>query len=87
YGTPAKQPLVDQVKGPLLIHFAENDKRVNATWEEYKVVLEKNAAEYEAFTYAKAQHGFHNDSTSRYSPKDAELAWRRTVDFFDSHLK
>lgn len=49
--------------------------------------IKKNAAEYEAFTYAKAQHGFHNDSTSRYSPKDAELAWRRTVDFFDSHLK
>jgi carboxymethylenebutenolidase len=87
YGTPAKQPLVDQVKGLLLIHFAENDKRVNATWEDYKVVLEKNAAEYEAFTYAKVQHGFHNDSTSRYSPKDAELAWRRTADFFDSHLK
>ncbi|MAO28677.1 MAG: dienelactone hydrolase, partial [Alteromonas sp.] len=33
------------------------------------------------------QHGFHNDSTSRYSPKDAELAWQRTLAFFNSHLR
>ena len=36
--------------------------------------------------YAKVQHGFHNDSTSRYSPKDAELAWQRTMAFFEQHL-
>lgn len=36
--------------------------------------------------YAKAQHGFHNDSTSRYSPKDAELAWQRTIAFFKQHF-
>ena len=49
-------------------------------------ILKANNAKYEAHTYAQAQHGFHNDSTSRYSPDDAELAWGRTVDFFKQHL-
>lgn len=87
YGTPAKEELQAQVNGPLLLHFGENDKRVNATWPEYEKVLKANGAEYTAHVYDKAQHGFHNDSTSRYSAKDAELAWQRTVDFFSTHLK
>jgi len=86
YGTPAKPALTKNVKDPLLIHFAENDKRVNATWPDYEKTLKANNANYQAFEYAKAQHGFHNDSTSRYSPKDAELAWQRTLDFFGQHL-
>lgn len=87
YGTPASPELQVKVKGPLLLHFGENDKRVNATWPEYEKVLKTNNAQYTAHVYSKAQHGFHNDSTSRYSPKDAELAWQRTVDFFNMHLK
>jgi carboxymethylenebutenolidase len=87
YGTPAKTELQAKVKGPILIHFAEQDKRVNATWPEYEEVLKANKANYEAHFYAGAQHGFHNDSTSRYSPKDAELSWQRTVAFFEKHLR
>ncbi|WP_412972697.1 dienelactone hydrolase family protein [Glaciecola sp. MF2-115] len=86
YGTPAKAELQAEVKGPILIHFAEQDKRVNATWPDYETVLKANNANYEAHFYAGAQHGFHNDSTSRFSPKDAELSWQRTVDFFKKHL-
>ncbi|MBT1451532.1 dienelactone hydrolase family protein [Glaciecola sp. XM2] len=86
YGTPAPEALQSQVKGPLQIHFAELDKRVNASWPGYEKILRENKADYEAHTYAGAQHGFHNDSTSRYSPKDAELSWQRTTDFFNKHL-
>ena len=86
YGTPAKAELQAKVKGPLLIHFAEQDKRVNATWEAYEIVLKTNKANYDAHFYAGAQHGFHNDSTSRYSPKDAELSWPRTISFFKQQL-
>lgn len=86
YGTPASTELQAKVKGPILIHFAEQDQRVNATWPEYEAVLKASEAQYEAHFYAGAQHGFHNDSTSRYSPKDAELSWQRTHDFFKKHL-
>lgn len=87
YGTPAKPHLRDQVRGPLLIHLAERDKRVNASWPEYKAVLEASGADFQMHMYAGAQHGFHNDSTSRFSPKDAELSWQRTVAFFNQHLR
>lgn len=85
YGTPAKANL-DKVKGPLLIHFAETDERVNATWAEYEKTLKGNNANYQAHTYSATQHGFHNDSTARYHPASAELAWSRTLEFFKQYL-
>ncbi|WP_371194537.1 dienelactone hydrolase family protein [Glaciecola sp. SC05] len=87
YGTPASESLQANVTGPLLIHFAEQDQRVNASWPGYEAILKANNADYKAYFYAGAQHGFHNDSTSRYSPEDAELSWQRTLDFFASHLQ
>jgi carboxymethylenebutenolidase len=86
YGTPAKGELIKQVQAPILIQFAENDKRVNATWTEYEAALKMNNVNYKAHIYSDTQHGFHNDSTSRYNPEAAELAWSRTVAFFKQHL-
>jgi carboxymethylenebutenolidase len=86
YGTPAKDPVVDNVRGPLMLHFAELDKRVNGSWPAYKALLEKNKAEYQAFIYPGVNHGFHNDSTGRYNKDAAELAWSRTLQFFGNHL-
>ena len=86
YGTPAKGDLVKNVKAPIMIQFAENDKRVNATWPDYEAALKANNVNYTAHFYPSTQHGFHNDSTSRYDPKAAELAWSRTVAFFKQHL-
>ena len=85
YGTPAKANL-DKVKGPILIHFAETDERVNATWPDYEKALNANKANYQAFKYPATQHGFHNDSTARYNKEAAELAWSRTLEFFKQHL-
>lgn len=85
YGTPAKGN-IDQIKAPLQLHFAELDKRVNATWPAYENALKSNQVTYTAFTYEKANHGFHNDSTARYQEKNAELAWQRTLDFFKTNL-
>jgi len=86
YGSPAAQALRPNVRGPLMLHFGSLDERVNATWPDYENVLKANDAEYVAYFYEGAHHGFHNDSTSRYSPEDAELSWSRTIEFFRSHL-
>ena len=69
-----------------MIHFGSLDERVNATWPDYEKVLKANGADYVAYFYEGAHHGFHNDSTSRYSPEDAELSWKRTVEFFNENL-
>lgn len=86
YGTPAKAEVVGNVRGPLMLQFAEQDPRVNATWPEYEALLKKNGVDYQAFVYVGANHGFHNDSTGRYDPEAAELAWSRTLEFFGRHL-
>lgn len=87
YGTPAAAKLRDRVRGPLMLHFAELDARVNQTWPDYQQTLEAANAQYVAHHYANANHGFHNDSTARYDQDAAELAWMRTLAFFDEHLR
>jgi carboxymethylenebutenolidase len=86
YGTPPQSLEFTSGLSPLLIHLAEKDTRVNATWPKYKSAL---TAQQKAFTmhmYAEANHGFHNDSTARYDAAAAELAWQRTLVFFNTHL-
>ncbi|HDY7511560.1 TPA: dienelactone hydrolase family protein [Vibrio vulnificus] len=87
YGTPADKSLRADIKAPLQLHFAELDQRVNATWPDYEQDLKAMNARYNAFLYPKVNHGFHNDSTARYAPEEAELAWQRTVEFFRRELK
>ncbi|EOV0104807.1 dienelactone hydrolase family protein [Vibrio vulnificus] len=87
YGTPADKSLRADIKAPLQLHFAELDQRVNATWSDYEQDLKAINARYNAFLYPKVNHGFHNDSTARYAPEEAELAWQRTVEFFRRELK
>ena len=83
------QPAIDDVpkiKAPLLLHYAELDTRVNEGWPAYEAALKAAKKEYTAYMYANANHGFHNDTTPRYDKAAAELAWKRTIDFFREKL-
>jgi len=86
YGTPAASEIRGNIKGPLLIQLAELDTRVNATWPEYESDLIDNKVKFTMYMYPQANHGFHNDSTGRYDEENAELAWERTIEFFNQHL-
>ena len=86
YGTPASESLHKNIKAPLIIQLGELDKRVNATWPEYEKSLKANNVEYTMHMYEGANHGFHNDSTGRYDEQKAELAWQRTLAFFNEKL-
>ena len=70
----------------MLLNYAENDPRVNATREGYERALKANKVSYEAYSYPGTRHGFHNNSTPRYNEAAAKLAWERTVAFFKKHL-
>lgn len=87
YGRQAKPEEVPAIKAPLLIHFAENDERVNATWPECEAALKANNKVYEAHFYPGTSHGFHNDTTPRYDEAAAKLAWDRTLAHFGKYLK
>jgi len=86
YGGGVGAEDVPAINAALLIHLGGLDKRVNARWPEYEAALKANGRKYEMHMYAGANHGFHNDTTSRYDAEAAELAWRRTLAFFAEHL-
>jgi len=87
YGRQAPLDLVPSIQAPLLLHFGELDTRVNEGWPAFEEALKEYGKTYKAHMYPGANHGFHNDTTSRYDKEDAELAWKRTIEFFQEHLK
>jgi carboxymethylenebutenolidase len=87
YGGQPSAEDVPKIQAPILLHFGELDDRVNAGWPVYEAALKEHKKEYTAYMYPKANHGFHNDTTPRYDKAAAELAWKRTIDFFDEKLK
>jgi carboxymethylenebutenolidase len=86
YGSQPAKELVPQIKAPLLLHYAELDTHVNEGWPAYESALKENHKEYTAYIYPGVNHGFHNDTTPRYDKAAAELAWKRTIDFFTKKL-
>ncbi len=87
YGRQPSEEDVPGIRAPLLLHYAELDKRVNEGWPSYEAALKKNNKEYTAYIYPDVNHGFHNDTTPRYDESAADLAWRRTIDFFKAKLR
>lgn len=87
YGRQADPADVPKIQAPLLLHFAQTDERVNATWPAYEAALKANGKVYEAHIYPGTNHGFHNDSTPRYDEAAAKLAWERTLAWFARYLR
>ena len=86
YGSAPKSEDVANIRAPLLIHYAENDNRINSKRPGYEAALKANNAKFEMHTYPGTRHGFHNNSTPRYNEAAAKLAWNRTIAFFKQHL-
>jgi carboxymethylenebutenolidase len=86
YGAQPPTELVPQIKAPLLLHYAGLDTHVNEGWPAYESALKENKINYTAYIYPGVNHGFHNDTTPRYDKAAAELAWKRTIDFFTEKL-
>jgi carboxymethylenebutenolidase len=86
YGIQVSPEDAAKIKTPLLIHYAENDERINAGWPKYEAALKANGVKYQAHFYPGTQHGFHNDTTPRYDEAAAKLSWSRTLAFFKEQL-
>ncbi|MEC5342883.1 YghX family hydrolase [Brenneria populi] len=86
YGRQANPEDVAKIKAPLLLHYAELDTRINEGWPAYEKALKAEGKIYEAHIYPGVNHGFHNDSTPRYDKAAADLAWARTLTWFNRYL-
>lgn len=88
YGS-VTHPLAElkKLKGPLLGHFAERDQ-----WIDHKMVDPfedrlKQAGKRAEIHWYRADHAFANPTGDHYQKPDAELSWRRTLDFFKANLR
>jgi carboxymethylenebutenolidase len=86
YGSAPDSADVAKIEAPLLVHYAENDERVNAMQPAFEEALKANGVQYRIYVYPGTRHGFHNNSTPRHDAEAAELAWSRTIEFFRAHL-
>lgn len=88
YGMPPKAEDVPKIKAAMLLHYAGNDDRINQGIPAFEEALKKANIEYKLYMYEGAGHAFNNDSNpERYNKEAAELAWKRTIDFFKEKLK
>lgn len=87
YGRQPEAEDAAKIKAPLLLQYGELDTRVNAGWPAFEEILKANNIEYTAYIYPEVNHGFHNNTTPRFDKAAANLSWKRTIDFFNKHLK
>ena len=86
YGVAADAAGVAKIKAPLVCHLAENDERINATYPAFEAGLKSAGVAHQVHVYPGTQHGFHNNSTPRYSEVAAKLSWDRTIAHFRKYL-
>ena len=87
YGRALTAEQVAQVRVPLMLNYAGDDARVNASIPEFRAALDEHDVAYSLHMYPGTGHGFHNDtSQARYKEAAAKLAWQRTLSFFDHYL-
>ena len=87
YGAQPSAEDAAKIKAPLMLHYAEKDERITAGWPDYEKALKAAHVKYQVYIYPGAQHGFNNDTTPRYDEAAAKLAWQRTIEFFNKHLR
>ena len=95
YGFPPLEFIdASKIKAPLLGHFATEDQFFTLDKvDELEKKLKAGNAKFEFHRY-QAKHAFANEEANErklppleYNPQAAELAWKRTVEFFDRQLK
>ncbi len=86
YGAAPPSDQVSNIRAAMMIQYAENDERIVAMWPDYQAAMQANNVEHVMHIYPGTMHGFHNNSTPRFNPEQAQIAETRMWDFFRQHL-
>jgi carboxymethylenebutenolidase len=86
YGPPPPVADVPKINAAVLAIYGGNDERINQTIPAIEEAMKANHKIYEKVVYPNADHGFHNDTSSRYNPEAAQDAWRRTLEWFGRYV-
>jgi carboxymethylenebutenolidase len=87
YGMQPAVEDVAKIKASLLLHYAGEDERIDKGIPAFEEALKKTSIEYRIYVYPGAKHAFNNDtSPTQYNKEAADLAWKRTIEFFRKKL-
>jgi carboxymethylenebutenolidase len=88
YGGQTPAADVPKIKAAILIHHGALDRNLMMQWPAQEAALKQNNIRYEGHVYPESVHGFFNDATpERYNRAAAELAWTRTIAWFNQHTR
>ncbi|HEY2124454.1 MAG TPA: dienelactone hydrolase family protein [Chthoniobacterales bacterium] len=88
YGAVPAKDQIPKIKASILVHHGALDTRLAATWPDYDMALTAANVPHEGYIYPNAVHGFNCDATpERYNKAAADLAWQRTIDWFNKYVK
>jgi carboxymethylenebutenolidase len=87
-GPPTSKDDISKIKAAILVHHGELDTRLAGTWPAYDAALKAAEVPHEGYIYPGAVHGFNCDATpERYNKAAADLAWQRTIDWFNKYVR
>ncbi|HXP88995.1 MAG TPA: dienelactone hydrolase family protein [Bryobacteraceae bacterium] len=88
YGAVPGNDDIPKIKAAILVHHGALDTRLAATWPAYDMALKAINVPHEGYIYPNAVHGFNCDATpERYNKAAADLAWQRTIDWFNKYAR
>jgi carboxymethylenebutenolidase len=75
-------------KSAFLGHFAETDEyEPESVIKNFEKTLKAAGKETAFFTYPGTRHWFFENDRPEFDPQAAGLAWNRTIEFLNAHLK
>jgi carboxymethylenebutenolidase len=78
---------IPNIKAAILVHHGELDTRLAGSWPAYDAALKAANVPHEGYIYPGAVHGFNCDATpERYNKAAADLAWQRTIAWFNKYV-
>ncbi|HEX3441598.1 MAG TPA: dienelactone hydrolase family protein [Pseudolabrys sp.] len=86
YGAQVPADQVKSIHAALLLHYAGLDQRINAGIAAYEAALKSAGKQFSIYIYPDVNHAFNNDTGDRYDKRAADLAWTRTIAFFNEQL-
>ena len=88
YGGPPSKEDCGKIKAAIMVHHGALDTRLAMTWPAYDAALTAANVPHEGYIYPDAVHGFNCDATpERYNKAASELAWGRTINWFNKYAR
>ncbi len=86
YGSPVAPEDIPRIHAAVLAIYAGRDSRINASIPATEAAMRGAGRTYRKLVVPDVEHGFHNDTGSRYDAAAAQMAWDETLRWLRTYL-